>query len=161
MVLNVAFYGLVMASIALAMYLPELREPFAPSIGQSTGAPPATHVGQLFLSSFTQVTLPSLLIPFAGVLVQLYRASLWGVMHAPVDGLALMIEGQAYVLVAFAAYVQGRMFLWPEYYRMSSHRAGFKAGAVATLRIYVLIVMTLALGAVFSMLGGADLPFLT
>lgn len=153
--LNVAFYGLVVASIALAMYLPELREPFAPLTGGAVDA------RQFFVSSFTLATLPSLLIPFAGVLVQLYRASLWGVMHAPVDGLALMIEGQAYVLVAFAAYVQGRMFLWPEYYRMSSHRAGFKAGAVATLRIYVLIVMTLALGAAFSMLGGADLPFLT
>lgn len=84
-----------------------------------------TFLVNLLIGAFVTLTLPSLLIPFLGILMAFYRAVEWGFLFAPVDGsvgsilspngLTLVIEGQAYVLAAFAIYVHGKMFLQPSY----------------------------------------------
>ena len=85
-----------------------------------------------------------------------------GVLFAPIGtnpitliphSLTLLIEGQAYVLAAFAAYVQGRMFLWPQRHGSHTdakmHWEGYKAGVQATCRLYALVILTLLAGAIY------------
>lgn len=179
-VLNAAFYGLVAASMLVTLVMPELQAHFKPSIDESFAKPglfnavagayasrdlPAamgmTFLVNLVVASFSMATLPSFVIPFVGIAVPLYRGFLWGVMFAPIGPLAviliphsltLLIEGQAYVLVAFAAYVQARMFLWPERYGLTRHRDGYRAGAVSTLKLYALVVLALAMGAIYEVI---------
>ena len=87
-----------------------------------------------------------------------YRAVVWGFLFSPIGpdraaliphGLTLVIEGQAYVLAAFASYAHGRMFLWPGRYGLESRWAGYKAGGVATVWLYGLVALTLLIGAVY------------
>jgi hypothetical protein len=95
--------------------------------GQLLQAIGLTFIVNLFLGSLAVITLPSLIVPFSGFLVGAYRAILWGLLFAPgapgfsgvglLPGLflagLLFLEGQGYVLVLLAAYVQGRAFLRP------------------------------------------------
>lgn len=63
--------------------------------------------------SFTSITLPSMVVPGAGVLVALFRAVLWGILLGPVrvemargmlpHGFTLLLEGEAYILASFFA----------------------------------------------------------
>jgi len=173
-VLNAAFYGLFAASLLATLADPALQARIGPSIDAGLARPGLTGamagaggglplaMGMAFLvnlgvASVAMATLPTLLMPFVGIAVQLYRAFAWGVMFAPTGVLAaapvphsltLLVEGQACVLVAFAAYVQARMFLWPERYGLVRHRDGYRAGVVSTLKLYALVVPVLAAGAV-------------
>lgn len=178
--LNAAFYGLLALAMLATLIRPELQGLLGPSLDEGFAKPGAfnaaagaraaadlpaamgmTFLANLAVGSFGVATLPSLGFPFVGIPVQLYRAFVWGVMVAPVGphaaslvphSLALLIEGQAYVLVAFAVYLQGRMFLWPERYGLVRHRDGYRAGAVATLKLYALVVLALAVAAVCQVL---------
>lgn len=179
-VLNAAFYGLVALSMLATLFAPELQAQFKPSIDESFEKPGLFNtvagayasrdlpvaIGMTFLvnlvvASIAMATLPTFVVPFVGIPVVLYRAFLWGVMFAPIGPLAvtlvphsltLLIEGQAYVLVAFAAYVQARMFLWPERYGLIRHRDGYMAGAVSTLKLYPLVMLALAAGAIYEVI---------
>ena len=174
--LNVIFYGVVLLSMAATLYKPELQ----PSTQQAFAQPGLfktvadayasrdfftaivmTFLVNLVVASMAMTTLPSFVIPFLGIFAQLYRAYLWGILFAPIGplrytliphSLTLLIEGQAYVLCAFAAYVHGRQFLWPQHYGMSSHRQGYVVGAASTLKLYSLIVAMLLAGAVYEVI---------
>ncbi|WP_284232440.1 hypothetical protein [Arenivirga flava] len=63
--------------------------------------------------------------------------------------MTLLIEGAAYVLVAFAAWVQGRMFLQPRRYGLTSRRAGYVGGVKSTLKLYLPIIALLVIGAIY------------
>ena len=43
----------------------------------------ATFLVNLFIGSFGTITLPSLIIPFSGFLIGIYRAVLWGLLLSP------------------------------------------------------------------------------
>jgi hypothetical protein len=112
----------------------------------------------LFLASILQTTLPTLIVPFLGVLLTLVRALSWGVLFTPVGAedprflihwVTLVIEGAAYLVVGFAAWVQGRYFLQPNRFGFVSRGAGYRAGLVATLRLYILVVILLVIGAIY------------
>lgn len=176
-VLNVAFYGMVALSMIATILKPELQALYKPSTDQAFARPglfktvadayarrdllPAismTFLVNLVVAAFGMTTFPSFALPFVGILTQLYRALLWGVLFAPIGplrvtliphSLTLLIEGQAYVLVAFATYVQARKFLWPHHYGLDSHKAGYKAGVRSTFKLYSLVVLALLLGAVY------------
>lgn len=178
--LNVAFYGLIALSMAATLRHPELQVAYKASTEQAYAQPGLfkavanayasrqllSAIGMTFLvnlagASFAMTTLPSFLIPFIGIPVQLYRAFLWGTMNAPIGPLApmliphsltLLVEGQAYVLAAFAAYVQARKFLWPHHYGLPSRKAGYRAGAISTLKLYALIATVLAVGAIYEVI---------
>ncbi|WP_321914479.1 hypothetical protein [Paraburkholderia sp. J11-2] len=176
-VLNMVFYGLVALSMVATLHIPELQAPYKPSTEQAFAHPglfktvadayanrnlllaiSLTFLVNLIIAAFGMTTLPSFALPFVGILAQFYRAFLWGVLFAPIGplrvtliphSLTLLVEGQAHVLAAFAAYVQARMFLWPHRYGLNSHKAGYKAGVLSTLKLYSLIVLALLLGAVY------------
>jgi hypothetical protein len=105
------------------------------------------------------MTLPSLFIPFSGFLMGILRAVLWGLLMAPTSpelakimiphSLTLLLEGQAYVLVLLAVYIQGKAFLWPRSEGAVSHLQGYKVGLVRTGKIYVLVTLVLLVAAIY------------
>lgn len=112
----------------------------------------------LFSASLLQTTIPTLIVPFIGVVITMVRGLSWGVLFSPVGAddsaflihyVTLLIEGAAYVLVGFASWVQARMFLQPSRYGFSSRRAGYVGGLVATLQVYVWVVGLLIVGAIY------------
>jgi len=140
-VLNLVYYGLVICGMAYATFNPSLQQslldavksafsqgPFSPVAGAYSGGQvlPAmvlTFVVNLAIGSFLWITLPSLVLPFSGLLTGGFRAVLWGLLFSPSSpemsvvmiphSLTLILEGQAYILAMLAAYVQGKAFLWP------------------------------------------------
>ncbi|WP_025859227.1 stage II sporulation protein M [Pseudomonas sp. CHM02] len=178
-VLNLAFYGLFAVMMLVTALTPELHGVFEPNIDKAFAEPGLFKMaGDIYASknlplamaitflvnlgvAVGMTTLPSLLIPFAGIALTLYRGFLWGVMFSPIGAdratliphsLTLLIEGQAYVLAAFAVYVQGRMWLWPHRYGLGSRWDGYKAGVRATGRLYLLVTLALLIGAVYEAL---------
>jgi hypothetical protein len=112
----------------------------------------------LLSASLLQTTVPSLVIPFLGVVITLARGLSWGVLFTPVGAedatflihwVTLVIEGAAYVFAGFAAWVHGRMFLQPQRHGFETRRAGYVGGLVATLQLYVVVIILLVIGAVY------------
>jgi hypothetical protein len=118
-----------------------------------------TFVVNLLLGSLVEMSLPTLVIPFAGLLMGIVRASLWGLMLAPTTArlagpmiphaLTLLIEGQAYVLVMLAAYIHGKAFLRPSAYGLRGHGRGYVAGLKWTGWLYVWVALLLAVAAAY------------
>ena len=117
-----------------------------------------TFLVNLVLGSFLTTTAPSLVVPFFGIAFSLYRAVEWGVLFAPIGPdaasliphyLTVLIEGQAYVIAAFATWVHGRLFLQPRRFGLASRGAGYRAGLLATARLYPLIIIVLLVGAIY------------
>ncbi|MGA9398007.1 MAG: hypothetical protein WBV22_07080, partial [Anaerolineaceae bacterium] len=112
---------------------------------------------------FIAITLPSFIIPFSGFLVGGLRAILWGFLFSP-DlteltplkilagvgiGLLLVFEGEAYVLGLFAAFLHGRVWLYPSSVGAEKVSQGYLAGLRLTLRMYLLIISMLFIAAVY------------
>jgi hypothetical protein len=122
----------------------------------------ATFFVNLLAGSFATITLPSLLIPFSGLLVGFYRAVLWGLILSPAHPdlrlvmiphfLTLILEGQAYILTMLAAYIQGRAFLWPHTVGLERRGQGYLEGLKRTGKIYVLVILTLLVAAIYEVI---------
>ena len=179
LLLNAGFYGLFLCAMALTLLAPGLQSFFKPDIDQAYLKPgilksvadayasrsillaiALTFAVNLAVAVF-MTTLPSLIIPFIGILAVLQRGILWGIMFAPIGphpvmliphSLTLFIEGQAYVLAGFAAYVHGRTFLRFDHYRLSSSWEAYKAGTVSTVRLYAAVILALLIGAIYEVL---------
>lgn len=179
LVLNALYYGLVVAGMAYAAMNREvqtsvlelvkggLKGPLAPVVdAYASGVLPAiamTFAVNLLGGSFLSITLPSLLIPFSGLLLAGYRAAMWGLIFSPTAlefggaplargsliALLVLLEGQGYVLAALAAYVQGKAFLFPATVGAASRWQGYRAGLQWTGRHYLLIAVTLAIAAIY------------
>ncbi|MBD9626345.1 stage II sporulation protein M [Ensifer sp. ENS06] len=174
--LNAVFYGLFALSMAVTVLVPDIQSYFKGDIDQAYMQPGIFKtVGDAYASknlpvaigltftvnlivAFAMTTLPSLIIPFVGILATLHRALLWGVMFAPIGpysatliphSITLLIEGQAYVLAAFGAYVHGRAFLQISHYRLSARWEAWKAGAHLVARLYILVIVALLVGAIY------------
>ena len=111
-----------------------------------------------FAISVIQTTIPSFIIPFVGVLLTGFRLFMWGIIFTPigeedpsflVHWVTLLIEGAAYVLVAFAAWVHGRMFLQPSRYGIEGRGRGYLEGLKATGKIYIWVFILLVIGALY------------
>lgn len=175
--LAAASLGAFLIGILATVFVPELRpgglgalqgEPGAPGVGSLIAdayrsgniaiAAAVTLAVNLLLASLLQTTLPSLIVPFLGVLLTLLRSLSWGVLFTPVGAedplflihwVTLAIEGTAYLVVGLAAWVHGRYFLQPQRFGFVSRRAGYVAGLAATLRLYVIVVVLLVVGAIY------------
>ena len=176
-VIAAGYLALFLAGILVTVIVPQLRPEGLGGLASGQGA---TGLGQVITDSYRsgnialaavvtlavnlisasllQTTVPTLIVPFLGVVITLIRGLSWGVLFSPVgaeDGtflihyVTLLIEGAAYVLVGFSAWVQGRMFLQPARYGFASRRAGYLGGLVATLRIYVWVIALLVVGAIY------------
>jgi hypothetical protein len=135
--MNLAYYGLIIISALYTFLNPAIKQNLngmviqaftigplssvgtAYSSGQVPDASILTFLVNLALGSFMGITLPSLSIPFPGILMGAYRAVLWGILFSPAHFeaylvphyLILFLVGQGYVLAMLGAYILGRSFL--------------------------------------------------
>ncbi len=175
--LNLFYWGLMAVGMIYILFNPELQKtlwnavgvgfsqgPLAPVMnayqsGQVVTASIMTFVTNLLLGSVIQINLPSLLIPFSGLLMGAFRAVLWGFIFSPATSVVnvaliphvgtIILEGEGYVLAMLAAYVQGKAFLWPRTVGVTSHRQGYVMGFKRSAQLYVLVILTLAVAAVY------------
>ncbi len=109
--------------------------------GQVIQAMIITFIVNLFPGSLIEMTLPSLIIPFSGLLMGIYRAILWGLLLSPSNAslagpmiphsLTLLLEGQAYILVMLSIYIHGKAFLRPGAYGIQGRLPRLSGGTAA------------------------------
>ncbi len=178
--INVVFYGLVACSMAYVTFHPEVQEMLTQAVLLSfTEGPLATVAeayasGQVFksiiltfavnfaIASVLVIFVPSLVIPFSGVLIGIARAVLWGLLLAPTTpelraamiphSLTLVIEGQAYILAMLGAWILGRAFVSPESVGALSRKEGYLRGLRNGASVYLLVAIVLAVAAVYEVL---------
>lgn len=181
-IINLVYYGLVACGMAYAAFDRSIQQSLLEAVGGAlTEGPLATVVEaytaqqvllavgltvgiNLAVGSFASITLPSLVIPFSGLLVAGIRAVTWGLLFSPqsVAGagpgdvltgglfvLLVILEGQGYVLAAMGAYLQGRAFLWPRRTGATGHRQGYWRGLKDEARLYLLVALVLLVAAVY------------
>jgi hypothetical protein len=180
-VLNVIYYGLVVAGMVYVFFNPSLQQLLIDAAGQTFGEGGSLAVvgeayggGKVLLSialtfavnllvgSLASITLPSLLVPFSGLLMGAYRAVLWGLLLSPAEpalaramlphSLTLILEGQAYVVAMLAGYLHGRAFLWPRSVDAEKAWQGYWIGMKRTASLYLLIAVLLAVAAIYEAL---------
>jgi len=179
-VLNVVYYGLVAVCMVYVAFDQELQKSLLDEVGAAFMTGPLAFVGQayvnaevlkailatffvnLLIGALATISLPSLVIPFSGILLGVYRAVLWGLLLSPANpdlrmamiphSITLILEGQAYILAMFAAYLQGRAFLFPKTVGLESRVQGYLEGLKRTGRLYLLIVLTLAIAAIYEVI---------
>jgi hypothetical protein len=179
--LNLAYYGLVAAAMAYGASDPSVQQLLLGTVldafqagplssvldaysgGRVVAAVALTFTVNLFLGSLVSITLPSLVIPFSGLLVAALRAILWGLVFAPTSvptsggsivagllvALLLLLEGQGYVLAMLGAYAQGKAFLSPKQVGAAGHARGYWIGVQQALRIYLLVALVLIVAAIY------------
>ena len=179
-VLNLVYYGLVVCGMAFVAFHPSLQQLLLGVVASAFTEGPLSVVGSaysggqlllamlltfmvnLVIASVLWITLPSLLIPFSGLLTGALRAVVWGLLLSPTTpelriimiphSLTLVLEGQGYILAMLAAYVQGKAFLWPGTVAAATRGQGYVAGMKRSLRLYLLVVVVLAAAAVYEAL---------
>ena len=178
--LNILYYGLVAVFMGVVAFMPEVQNQLLATVGSSFNSGPLAYVGQayvnaellkavaltflvnLFMASLLYITLPSLIIPFSGLLLGVSRAIIWGLLFSPVNpdlrllmiphSLTLILEGQAYILVMFGAFLQGKAFLWPKSAGVEGHGRGYIEGLKRSGKIYILVIITLLISAIYEVL---------
>ncbi len=181
LILNATYYGLVLLGMTYVAFVdPALQEQLLGTVeGAFTEGPLATVGGaylggnvfaaavltfvvNLSVGSLLSITLPSLIFPFSGLLLGAYRAVLWGLILAPTGtelalvmiphSLTLLLEGQAYILTMLAIFVQGKAFLWPDSVGAANRSQGYVTGLKLSARLYLLVVLVLAVAAIYEAL---------
>jgi hypothetical protein len=179
--INILYYGLVaLGMIYVSFFNPELQKNLVDSIGQSFTQGPLAAVGgayrggqvipamlwtfviNLFLGTLIEMTLPSLVIPFSGLLMGVVRAILWGLLLSPADArlagpmiphsLVLILEGQGYILALLAVFIHGKAILRPGAYGVQGRVRGYVEGLRRTGWIYLLVTVVLTAAAVYEAL---------
>lgn len=113
----------------------------------------------LFVAAIGGILLPSLIVPFLGVLaIALYMFNV-GVSIAPSDStaatvliphsLTLVIELTAYALVMFGAYQLGRGWIRPGYLGASSRRRAYVVGLQRLAWLALPTIVLLVIGAYY------------
>ncbi|MGC1377784.1 MAG: hypothetical protein WA821_16245, partial [Anaerolineales bacterium] len=174
--LNALYYGLMILAMIYLYFDHALHDSFLKAHGASFMLGPLTLkapfdfmqaltvVGNAFMlnllgSSYGEITLPSFLVPFAGVAIGLYRAVILGIAFSPADPTVariflphlptLLLEGQAAVLAMLGVYVHGRALLWPETVGQKSRWKAYVEGFRQSGTMYVLIMPVLLISAVY------------
>ncbi|MBC7275649.1 MAG: stage II sporulation protein M [Nocardioides sp.] len=170
--LNLMAYGLLVAGMILGALRPELNAMLTGSMDESgqTGlvvsllARPwlfalvilGVNLGKVALGF---VTLPSMVVPFAGIPVFAYWAFTTGIVLAPVDhnttmtliphSLTMVIELQAYVLLLLGAYVLGLAWVRPASVGVTTRRRAWVRGLRLFGRMWVPALALFVVGAVY------------
>jgi hypothetical protein len=118
-------------------------------------------------ASYGEITLPSFLIPFAGVAIGLYRAVIMGIAFSPADPTVariflphlptLLLEGQAAILAMLGVYVHGRALLWPKTVGQKGRWKAYVEGLRQSGTMYVLIMPVLFIAAIYGIIEAAIL----
>lgn len=179
--MNVLFYGLMLMFMALIFLNPGYQEAKFEAIrrgitkvgfmralvdayesGNIPKAAVLTFLVNLTLGSMMYITVPSLIVPFAGLPLGAWRAIQWGLIFGPATAdsqrvfiphvFVLIMEGQAYVLAMLAVWLQGKALLLPKIKGRATAGRRFVWGLEQTARIYLLIAIVLAVAALFEAL---------
>ena len=113
------------------------------------------------------LVLPSMIVPFAGVVWSVYMLFTVGLMLAPVDrdgwlvliphSLTVVMEIQAYVLLSLGAYLLGRAWIWPRTVGAENRRQAYAHGL---RQLGVLSLPALALLVVFALYESFSIVYL-
>ena len=175
--INVLFFGLVFLGSVVSALAPRLQEALLGSLlaalnhgllarvaslyrsGNVPLAAVATFLVNAILGALLCITLPSLLIPFSGLVFGCYRAAIWGLTLSPTNprlllvmiphSLTILLEGEAYVVAMFGCYLWGKWLVRPTNSGFQSWHQGYCAGLRANLQLYRLILILLAVAAVY------------
>jgi hypothetical protein len=180
-ILNVVYYALIVCAMVYASFDRSVQDLLMNAVGEAwEGGPLAivagaysggqillavglTFVVNLVVGSFVSISLPSLIIPFSGIVVGMYRAVVWGLLFSPatlnvsgaefIAGLlvlgVILLEGQGYVLTMLAAYDHGKAWLIPGSAGVESRKQGYLVGVKRSLSIYLLVALVLLVAAVY------------
>lgn len=179
-IINIVYYGLVAVGMVYVAFHPAVQQTLLQTTGQALLEGPLKSVSSaymgakvlpaialtflinLVMGSMLSITLPSLVIPFSGLLMGVYRALLWGLILSPANPglrllmiphtITLILEGQAYILALLAAFVQGKCFVMPKGVGAASAWQGYKEGLKRTGWMYVLIIAVLLIAAIYEAL---------
>ncbi len=171
LVSNIVVYGTLLMAMIVSVYIPGLHdighrntEAFLSSPGSSWVAEayssgsivkPAllTLLGNLLFGALGTTTLPTLIIPFFGVVATIARSVFIGMPYAPtsLEELITVITVSPVLLIEFQAYVLamlGSIILWRSTFgyrrrKLSSAWEGYLAGVKDNLRLYPMIVILL------------------
>jgi len=191
-ILNAVYYSLIVVGLVYSLFDRSLHDFFIEAAGATYGSGGSlSFVGDAYMNgkvleavaitfginlavgSFASITLPSLIIPFSGLAIAVYRAALWGVIYSPEPGVTLtmanigfaafavgllFLEGQAYVLTMLAVVLQGRAFLSPKTVGEESRGRAYLAGLKMTGILYVLVAIVLIISAIYEVLGVVFIP---
>jgi hypothetical protein len=186
LVSNLIYYAVLIVGLVIVTFNRELQQTLYDAVGQTFGeggplaaigeaygteqtfrAVALTFVVNLVIGTFFSITLPSLIVPFSGWLVALYRALLWGFIFSPVPGTEptgqnllagllivalLLLEGEGYILGAFAAWLQGRAVVFHKRQGYDSLGRGYVAGLKQTILLYVPIIIVLLVAAIYEVI---------
>ncbi len=180
LLVNLVYFGLVGSGMAYGASHPDLHQRLAGGIrsevasayptvtnaylnGHFLAAVVLTVSINVLLGAFVCITLPTLVVPFAGLLTASARAITWGLIFVPdfsnttavgitrgaLVGLLLLLEGSGFVLAMFGAYLHSMAVLRPATVGADSRWAGYKTGLRRSLEIYPLIALVLMVSAVY------------
>lgn len=151
LLLNVATYGICLIGFAVGLMFPELVQARVASMEED-------GTSDLVLSIFSQpwlfaltilgvnvfrlsaltIVLPSLVVPFAGVAAFGVWVAVTGISLAPTSetgwvamiphSLTVIIEFQAYILLALGAFLIGKYWLFPRTIDAKNRRQGYLLG---------------------------------
>ena len=175
LVLNALYWGVAALAGAYAFVNPAIQsalteaavDAFSPSgglgalvqaylSGELVQAIVLTFLVNLILGSFVFLTLPSAVIPFAGILLGVYRAVLWGLLFAPtatsIMGPTLLlhvptilVEGEAYIVAMLGVWLW-----WHAVFSRSGERwRAWRQGLLLQRRVYAAVVALLAIAAIY------------
>jgi hypothetical protein len=122
--------------------------------GQLASAVLLTFGVNLVLGSLLYLTLPSLVIPFAGLAMGVIRGLLWGILFSPTGELpgalwphvgTLVLEGEAYVLAILGVW----LWWWPVVRRPLRGFTVWRSGLLLQPRVYAGVATMLAVAAVY------------
>jgi hypothetical protein len=163
LVLNVIFIALFLAGMFYAQSHPEehrlhvhtlknaltSEDPALPAVATLYYAHRTLLLGivltfliNLLFGSLLLVSVPSLVVPFAGLVVVGIRLLLWGMAYSqekaggPPGLLVTALEGEGYILAAFGTYLLGTRFLFPSQYELPSRKVGFRVGIKMARKLY-------------------------
>lgn len=172
LLVNAFVYGLLLLGMALGALFPDLHAARTASFASGgQGALVNAVVGNgwlfgtviflvnVFPTALLLITLPSLVVPFAGLAVFALKTIDLGITLAPVDAtsgltliphsLTLLIEFQAYALVMFGAYLLGRSWLRPATVGAPTRRQGYLRGLSRLGWLWLPALALFLIGAVY------------
>jgi len=172
LLINALVYGALLLGMALAMIFPDLHAARTSSfVDGDQGALVATVIGNpcafgttiflvnVFATALLLIVLPSLVIPFAGLMVFVIKTIDIGITLAPVDRTSaliliphsptILIEFQAYALVMFGAYLLGRSWLRPATVGATTRRQAYVRALRRLGRLWLPALALFVIGAVY------------
>ena len=175
---NAFYLGVFLIGAVIALLRPDVQGYWLDVLAQGLKAGPLAPVGSaiavgrvvnlavsifatnLITGTFVFITVPSLLFPPWALLLGGWRALLWGVAfgvpygHLTMDKLVfhyvtMLVEGEAYVIAIFGSLRQALALIRPGRFGEASRLRAYLAAIVDNVKLLLVVVVLLAVGAVY------------